>query len=79
MLKKIFLVLLVALVVIQFIHPKKNKAEGAQPNYIGNAYTIPDDVKSILAKACIDCHSNNTKYPGSPISNLFIGGSINIL
>lgn len=63
MLKKISLVLLVALVVIQFIHPKKNKAEGAQPNYIGNAYTIPDDVKSILAKACIDCHSNNTKYP----------------
>ena len=63
MLKKIFLVLLLALVVIQFIHPKKNKAEGLQPNYIGNAYSIPDDVKSILAKACNDCHSNNTKYP----------------
>lgn len=63
MFKKIMLVLLAALVVIQFIHPKKNKAEGPQPNYIGNAFNIPAEVKTILAKACNDCHSNNTRYP----------------
>ncbi|MBL7708245.1 MAG: heme-binding domain-containing protein [Chitinophagaceae bacterium] len=63
MLKKILLVLLAAFIIIQFIHPKKNTAEGPQPNYIGNAYTVPEDVKSILAKACNDCHSNNTVYP----------------
>jgi DNA replicative helicase MCM subunit Mcm2 (Cdc46/Mcm family) len=63
MFKKIMLVLLAALIVIQFIHPKKNKAEGPQPNYIGNVYAIPGDVKTILAKACNDCHSNNTTYP----------------
>ncbi len=63
MLKKILLVLLVILVAIQFIHPKKNISEGPQPNYIGNSYTVPDDVKAILAKACNDCHSNNTRYP----------------
>ena len=63
MLKKILIVLLVILIIIQFIHPKRNKAEGAQPNYIGNVYTIPADVKLILSKACNDCHSNNTKYP----------------
>ncbi|HEX5654779.1 MAG TPA: heme-binding domain-containing protein [Chitinophagaceae bacterium] len=63
MIKKILLVLLAALVVIQFIHPKKNKAEGAQPNYMGNAHVIPDDVKQILSKSCNDCHSNNTDYP----------------
>ena len=63
MLRKILLVLLAALVIIQFIHPKKNKAEGSQPNYIGNAFPIPADVKTILAKACNDCHSNNTRYP----------------
>ena len=62
-LKKILLVLLVALIVIQFIHPKKNKSEGPQPNYIGNNFTIPADVKAIMAKACNDCHSNNTRYP----------------
>ncbi|HEX7844156.1 MAG TPA: heme-binding domain-containing protein [Chitinophagaceae bacterium] len=63
MFKKILLFLLVALIIIQFIHPKRNKAEGAQPNYIGNSFVIPDDVKGILAKACNDCHSNNTVYP----------------
>jgi DNA replicative helicase MCM subunit Mcm2 (Cdc46/Mcm family) len=63
MFKKIMLVFLAALVVIQFIHPKKNKAEGPQPNYIGNAFNIPAEVKTILAKACNDCHSNNTRYP----------------
>lgn len=57
------LFLLAAFVVIQFFHPKKNKAEGPQANYIGNSFPIPDDVKSILAKACNDCHSNNTRYP----------------
>ncbi|MBK7291099.1 MAG: heme-binding domain-containing protein [Chitinophagaceae bacterium] len=63
MVKKILLVLLLALIVIQFIHPKKNKAEGPQPNFIGNSFAIPDDVKTILAKACNDCHSNNSTYP----------------
>lgn len=58
-----FLFLLLALVVIQFIHPKRNIAEGSQPNYIGNRYAVPADVKSILGKACNDCHSNNTQYP----------------
>ena len=48
--KKILLVLLLALIVIQFIHPKKNKSEGPQPNFIGNSFAIPDDVKAILAK-----------------------------
>ncbi len=61
--KKIMLVLLAALIIIQFIRPKKNKADGPQPNYIGNVYNIPADLKPILAKACNDCHSNNTDYP----------------
>lgn len=63
MLKKIFLFLLVILVIIQFIHPEKNKAVGPQTNYIGNVHPVPDDIKIILAKACNDCHSNNTEYP----------------
>lgn len=63
MIKKILLFLLAALVVIQFIHPKKNTSDGPQPNFIGNKYNIPEDVKSILGKACNDCHSNNTRYP----------------
>ncbi|MBL7725290.1 MAG: heme-binding domain-containing protein [Chitinophagaceae bacterium] len=63
MFKKIMLALLAVLVIIQFIHPKKNKAEGPQSNYIGNNFTVPADVKTILDKACNDCHSNNSNYP----------------
>jgi hypothetical protein len=63
MIRKILLFLLLCLIVIQFIHPKKNWAEGPQPNYIGNTYAVPANVHSILQKACNDCHSNSTRYP----------------
>ena len=63
MIKKILLILLFALIVIQFFHPEKNKSEGVQSNYIGNTYPIPPEVSKILEKACDDCHSNNTRYP----------------
>jgi Haem-binding domain len=63
MLKKILLLLVVVLIIIQFIHPKRNKAKGEQVNYISKIHAVPEDVHSILAKACLDCHSNNTRYP----------------
>ena len=63
MFRKIALFLFVVLVALQFFHPKKNKATGIQPYYIGKVYAVPGDVKSILEKACNDCHSNNTRYP----------------
>jgi hypothetical protein len=63
MIKKILLFLLIAFIAIQFIHPKRNESEKPQANYIGNKYLVPPDVKAILAKACDDCHSNNTSYP----------------
>jgi hypothetical protein len=63
MLKKILLILLVALVIIQFFHPSKNINAAPQPNHIASAFVVPEQVKQILAKACNDCHSNNTRYP----------------
>lgn len=63
MLKKILLALLAILIVIQFIHPAKNTSGGDQPNSIAKAYPVPANVKTILDKACMDCHSNNTRYP----------------
>jgi len=62
-LKGIGLILLLALIAIQFFHPKKNLTPGNQPNALANVHTIPDDVNVILKKACNDCHSNNTVYP----------------
>jgi hypothetical protein len=65
--KKIFkvigLLLLIALIAIQFFHPNKNIHEGDQPNAISKKFPVPADVKIILDKACMDCHSNNTRYP----------------
>ena len=63
MLKRILLLLLLALVVIQFIHPAKNESPGEQPNRIASRYDVPPAVQEILAKACNDCHTNNTRYP----------------
>ena len=63
MIKKILLALLIILLVIQFIKPKKNIHPGPQPEDISTLYPVPADVDSILSVACKDCHSNNTRYP----------------
>ena len=55
--------LLITLVVIQFFRPKKNIHPGDQPNAITKKFLVTADVKTILDKACMDCHSNNTRYP----------------
>ena len=63
MIKKILLVLLIILVVIQFLKPKKNIHPGPEPADISTLYPVPANVDSILVVACKDCHSNNTRYP----------------
>lgn len=63
MLKKILVFLLIALIIIQFIHPAKNRSEANQVNGVAAVFPVPEKVRSILAKACNDCHSNNTRYP----------------
>ena len=50
------------LIIMQFIHPARNISKGEQPNNIAKTYAIPPDVKTVLDKACMDCHSNNTRY-----------------
>lgn len=62
-LKTIGWALLGALVLIQFINPQKNAMAGPHPNAITNSYEMPVEVKTIVEKSCMDCHSNNTKYP----------------
>ncbi len=62
-LKRTFQILLLAFIVLQFIRPEKNKAEGISNNDISKMYPVPADVQSILKTSCYDCHSNNTVYP----------------
>lgn len=58
--KKIGIVILVILVIIQFIRPKRNKSTEVQVNDITAAMDVPNDVMNVLKKSCYDCHSNNT-------------------
>ena len=62
-LKKILWILLIVFIVIQFFRPEKNQSPVISPNDISKQYPVPQDVEFILAKACRDCHSNNTRYP----------------
>ena len=63
MIKKILLALLVILIIMQFFHPPRNIMQGAMPNHISKQHTISPEVKTILEKACNDCHSNYSTYP----------------
>ena len=61
--KKILLALLFLFIAIQFFHPKKNESTAVLSSDISKSYAVPTEVNTILAKACNDCHSNNTRYP----------------
>jgi len=61
--KKILIVLLIALVAIQFYRPEKNNAEYRDVAAF-EAETKPSkSVAAILQNKCYDCHSNKTEYP----------------
>lgn len=62
MLKKIIMVLIALIVIIQFIRPAKNQSNDVSKD-ITTVYAMPDDVRQILKSACYDCHSNYTAYP----------------
>ena len=60
---KVLIGILIVFVLIQFIRPKKNLSGQTSSNDITLVHPVPGEVKTILAKACYDCHSNNTRYP----------------
>jgi hypothetical protein len=62
-LKRILIVVILGVVIIQFFHPRKNQSAIAATNHINKLYPVPENVNIILIKACNDCHSNNTVYP----------------
>jgi hypothetical protein len=61
--KTILIVLLVALIIIQFIRPAENKGDEIARNQITASYQIPDNIQKNLKVSCYDCHSNTTVYP----------------
>ena len=54
---------MVIFVLIQFYRPEKNSSQGDHTAVFMTETNPPEEVKSILVKACYDCHSDNTVYP----------------
>lgn len=60
--KKIGLGFLFILLLSQFIQPQKNNGNyNLEPFFI--ATNASEKVQTLLLTACVDCHSNQTKYP----------------
>lgn len=55
----IFIVLV--FVLIQFFQPDKNKGEISK-NHLYQQEQLPAPIENIFTNACLDCHSNNTRY-----------------
>ena len=80
MLKKILLVLFVALVVAQFFRPEKNDGDLASLTAFVKDAHPPKSIQNTLETSCYDCHSNTTNYPWydniTPV-NYWLNGHIN--
>jgi hypothetical protein len=61
--RKAWFCLLLVIVVIQFIQPKKNISPQLGANDISKVYAIPSGIHQTFTQKCYDCHSNNTRYP----------------
>ena len=59
--KKIIFRILIALLIV-FIGIQFISAEKSNPPVTG-AMVFPQDVKSIIQRSCLDCHSNETVWP----------------
>ena len=66
--KKVFkwigIVLVAALLIIQLVpRPEKNESILWGEEDIRNKFPMPVAVGNIMKESCMDCHSNNTRYP----------------
>ena len=63
--RKIFrlfgIILLLGFVILQFFQPAKNKSDLRQ-NHIFEQEQVPTQIQNLMTEACLDCHSNNTRY-----------------
>ena len=61
--KRILLILVVLLVLIQLYPKAKKNNDLGTSNDISHVHSVPGNVQEILKTSCYDCHSNNTHYP----------------
>jgi hypothetical protein len=61
--KIIAIVLLIALVGIQFIPTTRNQSDTVPSTDFMLVNNVPEAIQKKLQVSCYDCHSNNTQYP----------------
>ena len=61
--RKMLSFVLIVIVLIQFIQPKRNSSAGIAEDDISRAYILPHVVHETFTQKCYDCHSNHTRYP----------------
>lgn len=78
--RKIFLIFVFILVIIQFIRPKLNNKDDYDLAYFIEETNLNKHLFVIMKNSCFDCHSNKTNYPWyshiSPVS-MWIQNHIN--
>lgn len=62
-LKVFAIIMIAALVVIQFFRIDKTNPPIVEAESLEAAVTVPDDIRAILERSCKDCHSHRTEYP----------------
>ncbi len=74
--KRVATVLIIVLVILQFVPALPESSPEPQATSLLQNEKLPENVQSILAKACNDCHSNSSVWPWyahvAPVS-LWIG------
>ena len=61
--QKIFIVLIVLVIAIQFIRPERNIENNPSRYDIFHKAVQPIEISAMVQSACYDCHSNRTAYP----------------
>ncbi|HYX06854.1 MAG TPA: heme-binding domain-containing protein [Bacteroidales bacterium] len=56
-------IVIAALIIMQFFQPDFNVQKSASADNLFHQRNVPNDVQTVLKKACFDCHSNQTERP----------------
>ena len=57
------LAIAVVFVGMQFFRPDRTNPPTDETRTLYARLSVPDDIKSILDRSCMDCHSNTTRWP----------------
>lgn len=62
MIRKVFLIFITVIIIIQFVRPVKNSGDLISNGDIRKKFNLPDQVLHTFERSCYDCHSDHTEY-----------------